>query len=114
MSKLARDAKSGRFLAKTSPKRHRWEQDPDLTDEDNPEWTEEDFARATPVSELPPEIRNAFPRSRGRPKKADPKVVVSIRLDPDIVDAFKAEGPGWQTRINAELRKVVQRKKKVG
>lgn len=36
------------------------------------------------------------------------KVPVSLRLDPDILAYFKAEGPGYQTRINAVLRTYVE------
>ena len=36
------------------------------------------------------------------------KVPVSIRLDPDILDWFKAKGPGYQTRINAALRAFIK------
>ena len=43
---------------------------------------------------------------RGRPPSEAPKVSTTIRLDPDVVEAFKADGPGWQSRINAALRKV--------
>lgn len=43
---------------------------------------------------------------RGRPKAENPKKAVSLRLDPDVVDWFKNRGPGWQTRINDELRKI--------
>jgi uncharacterized protein (DUF4415 family) len=45
-------------------------------------------------------------RPTGRPKKAAPKEAVSIRLDPDVVAHFRAGGPGWQSRINAALRKA--------
>ena len=45
-------------------------------------------------------------RRGGRPKKTDPKEAVSLRLDPDVVAHFRAGGPGWQSRINAALRKV--------
>jgi uncharacterized protein (DUF4415 family) len=45
-------------------------------------------------------------RRGGRPKKATPKEAVNIRLDPDIVAHFRAGGPGWQSRINAALRKA--------
>jgi uncharacterized protein (DUF4415 family) len=38
------------------------------------------------------------------PKRSGFKKAVSIRLDPDIVEFFKKEGPGWQTRINMVLR----------
>lgn len=42
---------------------------------------------------------------RGRPPGAT-KTMVSLRLDSDLVAAWRATGPGWQTRINAALRKV--------
>lgn len=41
---------------------------------------------------------------RGRPPSDNPKVAVSIRLDQDVVEAFKKEGPGWQTRMNDILK----------
>jgi uncharacterized protein (DUF4415 family) len=43
---------------------------------------------------------------RGRPKADVTKVSTTIRLDPDIIAAFKADGSGWQSRINDALRKV--------
>ncbi len=78
---------------------------PTVTDHDNPEWTDADFARARPVSELPAHIRAAFPRTRG-PQKAPTKVPVSIRLSPEVIAYFKAGGPGWQGRIDEALRKM--------
>jgi len=45
-------------------------------------------------------------RSGGRPRKAEPKEAVSLRLDPDVLSHFRAGGPGWQSRINAALRKA--------
>ena len=81
--------------------------DPDLDDPDNPEWTAEDFARARPASELPPEILALFPNTRrGRPRKpeGERKKPVKLNLDPDVIAAFKADGPGWQSRMNQALR----------
>jgi uncharacterized protein (DUF4415 family) len=75
-------------------------------DPDNPVWTKRDFARAMPAGELPDEIRQAFPRTRG-PQAAPRKVPVSIRLSADVVERFKATGPGWQTRIDEALKKAV-------
>lgn len=49
---------------------------------------------------------NAVPVQRGRPKAEHPKVSTTIRLDAEVLDRFKADGPGWQSRINAVLRKV--------
>lgn len=43
---------------------------------------------------------------RGRPKAAAPKVSTTIRLSPEVVEYFKASGPGWQTRIDEALRKA--------
>jgi uncharacterized protein (DUF4415 family) len=34
-----------------------------------------------------------------------------MRIDPDVLDAFKATGPGWQTRINDALKSWVQTQK---
>lgn len=52
-------------------------------------------------------VRKALPR--GRPKSATPKKAVSIRLDADVVAHYRATGPGWQSRINAALRRAVRR-----
>jgi uncharacterized protein (DUF4415 family) len=41
---------------------------------------------------------------RGRPKLAQTKRHVSLRLDQDVIDSFKADGPGWQARVNQALR----------
>ena len=48
----------------------------------------------------------AAPLSPGRPKSASPKISTTIRLDADVLAAFKASGAGWQSRINAALRKA--------
>jgi uncharacterized protein (DUF4415 family) len=78
-------------------------------DPDNPEWTDEDFARARPASEMmPPELYKALVERRVRgPQKAPVKEAVSIRLDRDLVERLRASGPGWQARINETLRKAV-------
>ena len=43
---------------------------------------------------------------RGRPLAAATKISTTIRLDPAVIAHFKAEGPGWQSRINEALRKA--------
>jgi uncharacterized protein (DUF4415 family) len=73
---------------------------------ENPEWSKEDFARARPASEVVPEIVAAYRRGRG-PQRLPTKRLVSLRLDPDIIEHFRARGPGWQARINSTLRKAV-------
>jgi len=82
----------------------RWKKDKS-TDDENPEWTNEDFARARPACEVVPEIVAAYRRARGRQKRPT-KRLVSLRLDPDVIEHFRAHGPGWQARINTTLRKA--------
>jgi uncharacterized protein (DUF4415 family) len=43
---------------------------------------------------------------RGRPKLAQTKRHISLTLDQDVIDSFKATGPGWQARVNEALRKA--------
>jgi len=71
---------------------------------DNPELTEADFKRARPGHEVFPELAEAVVRRRGRPKSGSPKVQINLRIDPDVLDAYRASGAGWQTRMNAALR----------
>jgi|HubBroStandDraft_6_1064221.scaffolds.fasta_scaffold133346_3 uncharacterized protein (DUF4415 family) len=75
-------------------------------DPDNPEWTEKDFARGRPASEVVPDIVAAYRRVRG-PQKRPTKRLISLRLDPDVIAHFRARGRGWQARINSTLRKAV-------
>jgi uncharacterized protein (DUF4415 family) len=44
---------------------------------------------------------------RGRPPlRGQAKRQVTLRLDGDVIERFRASGPGWQARINAALRKA--------
>jgi uncharacterized protein (DUF4415 family) len=73
-------------------------------DQENPEWTRKDFARAVPFSGLPLELRRSLSsRARG-PQKTPKKVPVSIRLSPEVVKAFRGSGAGWQARVDEILR----------
>jgi uncharacterized protein (DUF4415 family) len=86
---------------------------PELIDSENPEWTEEDYARARPAAEALPEIfgpeaASELLRPRGRPKAAETKTHVNIRLDADVIKAFRAKGRGWQTLINKALREWLE------
>ncbi len=75
------------------------------SDPDAPEATDAQLAQATPFSEAFPALAEKMrKRTGGRPKAANPKVAVSLRLDPEVVARFKAEGPGWQSRMNEALR----------
>lgn len=75
---------------------------------DNPPWTDDELAAARPFAEVFPELAASARRARG-PQRHPTKVRVTIRLDRGTVDAFKATGPGWQTRLDAALKKVAPR-----
>lgn len=47
----------------------------------------------------------------GRPPLAIKREMVSLRVDPDVLAALRATGPGWQTRVNALLRQAVAKGK---
>ena len=51
-------------------------------------------------------------RRVGRPRCDSPKAQVTVRYDADIIDAFKAGGPGWQTRMNNALREWLRGRQK--
>lgn len=94
--------------------------DPEMIDEENPEWTDEMFRTARPAREVFIELwgkekAEAFLKAnaahiaakRGRPRKAQPKRSTTLRLDADVLSAFRASGRGWQSRINAALREWI-------
>jgi len=70
---------------------HDWADTYDAPDLSSPEWQAK-FDQAKP--------------SRGRPKSDKTKVPVKLRVDPDVLQAWKDTGPGWQTRMSEALRKA--------
>ncbi len=79
---------------------------PEMTDEDNPEWTEEMFARAMRIGDLPEGHRQTL-RAVGRPKKPDAKVLISLRVKPSLADAYKAKGKGWRLEMEKVLAEAL-------
>jgi uncharacterized protein (DUF4415 family) len=77
-------------------------------DDDLVEWTDDQFRRAAVYhgGKLIRPADGTLTRP-GRPKAADPKRQITLRLDPDVLEKFRATGKGWQSRINAELRKAL-------
>jgi uncharacterized protein (DUF4415 family) len=72
---------------------------PDNREDINPELDDDWFAEADAF------VGDKLVRP-GRPKSDNPKQPVSLRLDREVIDWFRRQGTGWQTRINEELRKV--------
>ena len=76
-------------------------------DAENPEWTPEEVQKARPLMEvLPKETAEAVRRHRGQrgPQKSPTKELISLRVDRDVVAAYRATGPGWQKRASEALR----------
>jgi uncharacterized protein (DUF4415 family) len=46
-------------------------------------------------------------RGRGRPKTGAAREQISVRLDSDVIARLRAAGPGWQSQINAMLRRAL-------
>jgi len=67
-----------------------------IIDRDNPPWSEEMLGTAV------------MRRGRG-PQKAPTKVLTTIRLDADVLAFFRAQGTGYQSRINDALKRVKER-----
>jgi len=63
------------------------------------------LARMRPV--YAGEAADIVRRLRGRPRVAAPKHLVSLRLDSEVLERFRATGPGWQTLINEVLREYL-------
>ena len=75
-------------------------------DDDNPEWTEADFARARPFKEVFPEQYRSW-KARGRPKVETPKKHIGFRLAADVVNGIKASGRGYNARVEKVLREAL-------
>jgi uncharacterized protein (DUF4415 family) len=75
---------------------------------DNSPLTAEELATGRPFAEVFPELAASITRTRGK-QKAPTKELVSLRLDRDTVAAYRATGPGWQSRINEALRQSVKK-----
>lgn len=87
---------------------------PEMIDEENPEWTREDFKRAIPFAALSAEEQaklRSMKEHRG-PQKAPTKELISIRLSRDVVAKLRASGRGWQARVDQRLREWLNEPKR--
>lgn len=75
---------------------------------ESPELTKTQLAMAKPFADVFPELAMKMRKNLGgRPPLAQPKRAISIRLDQDVIDKFKATGQGWQSRMNDVLKRSV-------
>ena len=75
-----------------------------VPDDENPEWTAEEMRTAKPFADVFPDLAAQELQRRGRgPQKAPTKQMVSMRLDVDVLEKWRATGKGWQGRINDTL-----------
>lgn len=65
--------------------------DPELIDDDNPEWTESDFKQAKRLKDVPATFQQKIQRARG-PQKSPVKVQTTIRFDSDVLEGLRATG----------------------
>jgi uncharacterized protein (DUF4415 family) len=79
-------------------------------DDDAPELTDEEIKKLRPAREWFAERGIPMPKPIGRPKAEAVKRSVTIRMDEDVVDYFKASGPGWQTRMHEVLAREARKK----
>ena len=67
------------------------------------ELTQDDFKKAIPFSALPEALQAKLRKPRG-PQIAPKKERITIRLSHDVVEQFRASGPGWQARMDLALQ----------
>ena len=78
-------------------------------DEENPEWTPDELRHARPALDVIAEkfgaaAADSLRRGRGRPPKQERKVLTTLRIDPDVLAAYRREGKDWRLRMNRVLR----------
>jgi uncharacterized protein (DUF4415 family) len=91
--------------------------EPDLTDPDNPEITSEQFKDAVRMNDYPSvdaaldAAKEKYLARRGRPKLAQTKTMIALRVDQSTLDYYRGTGRGWQTRMNDDLGRLVARRR---
>jgi uncharacterized protein (DUF4415 family) len=75
---------------------------PELVDDENPEWTEATFKRAVSYEQLPQALQEKL-GGHGHSVLVETGDMVAVSISADVVDGFRATGADWEQRINAVL-----------
>lgn len=97
MSEMYLTTRDGRKILLNTPEEEARIRAGIAADPDAHELTDAELAELRPLARLP-----------GRPKADRPKERITIRFDQEVMAAFRATGPGWQTRMNDVLRDWVK------
>lgn len=82
-----------------------------VSDPDAPEASDAQMAEARPFAAVFPDLaasidREMIRRGRGRPPVDAPKVAVTIRIEPEVLQRYQAQGKDWRSRMTEALRKA--------
>jgi len=79
---------------------------PEMIDEEAPEWTAQMNAQAITLKDLPATLQVKL--KAGRPRAKDPKQVVTLRLRSSLFAAYEAQGQDWRARMEQVLTEAVE------
>jgi uncharacterized protein (DUF4415 family) len=82
---------------------------PEMIDEEAPEWTAQMNAQAMTLKDLPATLQAKL--KAGRPRAKDPKRVVTLRLRSSLFAAYEAQGQDWRARMEQVLAEAMERPK---
>lgn len=80
--------------------------DPEMIDDDAPEWTAQMNSQAVSLADLPTTLQGKL--KAGRPRAKDPKRVVTLRLRSSLFAAYAAQGHDWRARMEQVLTEAVE------
>lgn len=86
---------------------------PPLTDRDGEvrEITKEDMKKFRPAAKADPGMVSAVKAARGRPPVESPKQTITLRMNPALIDAIRATGKGYNTRVEKVLKDALNKGK---
>lgn len=83
-------------------------EDVEIDDPDNPEWTEEDFAKARPLHEVLPDLHAQLVAEKGQPFEALAIHDIELTLPSDLFEAFRVVEPLWRLKMEALLEAALR------